>query len=236
MRSRLLSCLLVWFFAAALNGQSFNDKIYQAYITGDMNGWEKTLKENNPDELKPADLYDFAMAHYGFIGYCLGRDQKQRARPYLDKVELMADKLADLYPEQAEYIALRGALYGFQMSYQPHKSMFIGPKAQKKVNLALEKDPECPQALIEKGNMNYWMPGIFGGSKTKALADYEKAIRLMENNPSLIRNNWYYLNIQMILASWSEESGRTFAAREIYRKLIQLEPRFSWAREKLEKK
>jgi tetratricopeptide (TPR) repeat protein len=231
MRIVLFLLVVLSFYPSA--AQDFREKIYHSYITGNMDSWETQLKSGNWRVLNRADQYEFAMAHYGFIGYCLGRDQKSRARPYLDNVELIADELIAKYPDDPCYLALRGALYGFRINYQPQKAMFLGPKALKKVSLALSKDPGCPQAWIESGNKDWFMPTIFGGSKTLAITEYEKAINIFAKDPSFTSGNWYYLNIQMILASWYLERGRTFAAHEIYRNLIKQEPRFTWAQEKL---
>jgi len=222
-------------FPSALPAQEFRKKMYQAYLSGDMDTWERSIKSLKAQEMKLDDRYSFAMLHYGLIGYCLGRDQKQRARPYLDQVEVIAGDLLKTDPDNPAYLALRGALYGFRISYQPQKSPFLGPKALKKVNEALEKGPDCPQAWIESGNKDWWMPEIFGGSRVKALAGYENAIRLMEKDPALTNENWYYLNVNMILANWYEARGRTFDAREIYRKMVAFEPDFTWAKEKLSK-
>ena len=236
MRKFLFVALLI--FLADLGGtaQTFRQQIYRSYITGDMDGWEKLLQENTGKMKVEKDLYDYAMAHYGFIGYCIGRDQKQRARPWLDRVEVIADELVAKYPQDPRYYALRGALYGFRISYQPQKAMFIGPKALKQVNRALEKGPDCAQAWIENSNKDYFMPEIFGGSKVNGIAGYEKAIRMMEKDLDFIKENWYYLNVHMILASWYEQRGRSFASHEMYRKVLEIEPRFAWANEKLAKK
>jgi hypothetical protein len=201
-----------------------------------MDAWEKLLKDGPAIMITPADRYELAMAHYGFIGYCLDHEQKQRASPYMDLVEVIVNKLVKDFPDDPRYIALRGALYGFRFIYDPQKILVIGPKALKTVNQALKMGPECPQAWIETGNKDWWMPEIFGGSRLEALADYEKAIRMMERDPDFIRGNWYYLSVNMVLANWYEQCGRTYAAREICRKMVTLEPEFEMARQKLDKK
>jgi tetratricopeptide (TPR) repeat protein len=80
------------------------------------------------------------------------------------------------------------------------------------------------------------MPEIFGGSKVRAITKYEKAISILEKDPAKVNFNWYYLNASIILASRYEATGRTFAAREIYRKLIEFEPLFNFPKEKLLKR
>ena len=92
----------------------FRDGIYRAYITRDMDAWEKLLKDSPVIMITPADRYELAMAHYGFIGYCLEHEQKQRARPYMDFVEVVVSRLVKDFPDDPRYVALRGALYGFR--------------------------------------------------------------------------------------------------------------------------
>ena len=213
--------------------RSFRETIYEAYISGDMDLWERTLKERLTASLDPEGWYETAMACYGFIGYCLSREEKARARPYLDQAEEIAGKLLAENPQDPRFVALRGALYGFRFIYQPQKIMIIGPKALNTINRAMELGPDCPQAWIEAGNKDWWMPAIFGGSRERAVEEYEKAILMIENDRLEIKNNWYYLNIQMVLAGWYKERNMTFRAREVYRKILAAEPRFNWASEML---
>ncbi len=235
MRIRAGIILLLSLFCYSLMAQDFNEKVYNLYIHGDMDSWEKLLNAGNWKVMERSDQYDFAMAHYGFIGYCIGSGQKARAKPYLEVVEQISEDLLIRIPDDPTYLSLRAGLYGFRIGYQPQKAMFIGPKALKILNNAFQKAPDCPQAWIESGNKNWSTPEIFGGSKIKAIADYEKAIKMMERDPLFISRSWYYLNANTILASWYQSRNRTFAAREIYRKLIKIEPGFTWALEKLNK-
>ena len=83
--------------------------------------------------------------------------------------------------------------------------------------------------------MSYHMPEVFGGSKFKGLASYEKAISAMEKDPAGIKKNWYYVRINMVLADWYLTRNRTFAAHEIYRKMIAMEPGMEEAKQRLAK-
>jgi tetratricopeptide (TPR) repeat protein len=219
---------------ASLSAQNLKDSIYTSYITGDMSSWERALiNVKSPEKLGTPALYEVAMAHYGFIGYCLGRDEKSRARPYLDKAEELTTVLLAREPDDPRFLALRGALYGLRLGYQPQKVMTLGPKAQKIIGRAVELGPESPQVWIESGNKDWHMPAAFGGSREKAIQEYKMAIQLMEKDPDFIKQNWYYLNVHMILASWYESRNMSYFAHETYRKILQVEPRFNWAREKL---
>jgi tetratricopeptide (TPR) repeat protein len=232
MARNLITAALLILSAFSAGGQDFNQEIYQAYISGNMSRWEGLIRRPLPT-YSQLDPYDYAMACYGFIGYCMGMDDKSAARPYLNRLEKMTDSLLERHPDDPRILALRGALYGFRMNYQPQKIPFIGPKSLSYIQQAIEKGPECPQAWAEAGNKDWYMPALFGGSRERALQEYEKAIGLMEKNPGSIRGSWYYLNINMILAGWYAQQSRTFAANEIYRKLLAMEPDFNWARQEL---
>jgi len=231
--------ILVFLILSALFGntfsQDFNESIYQAYISGNIPAWEDLLKARDTGKLTVGESYDVAMVYYGIIGHYLGNDQKKKARSFLPRLESLTAELLQRQPNDPRFIALNGALLGFKMSFQPSTMFVLGPRALDAITLALEKGPDCPQAWVESGNKDYHMPEIFGGSKEKALEEYGKAIGLMEKDPHFNSKNWYYLNINVVLAGWCEKRSRTFAAREIYRKLILTEPQFNLAREKLGK-
>lgn len=235
MKMRYIAMFLLLVPFGQLGAQGMKEDLYRYYVANDWDSWEKLIAGGQWNTLPASDQYEFAMAHYGFIAWCLGHDQKVRAKPYLEKAELMTDDLLKRSPGDARFLALRGALFGFRLLYEPHKIMSIGPKSLKNINEAIEKDPDCAPAWIELGNMDWSTPGFLGGSKLEALAEYEKAIKLMEKNPEFIRHSWYYLNVNMILANWYQTRGRTFASHEVYRKVLQIEPEFSRAKQELAK-
>lgn len=213
--------------------QTFRDQLYQYYISGQMNAWESLMNQKARQIHSEQDRYELALAYYGYIGYCLGSEQKDKARQYIEWGEKLADQLLEVRPGQPEYLALRGAYYGFRMGFQPQKIMSLGPKSLRLVNQAVEAGPDNPYALIEEANKDWWMPEIFGGSKDRALKGYERAVSQFEKDPESAKNNWYYLNIQMILADWYIERGMAARSTYLYKKLLRFEPDFEWAKEKL---
>ncbi|MCX6226769.1 MAG: hypothetical protein NTV01_18815 [Bacteroidia bacterium] len=71
MKSRALVIFILMMIIYSVNAQSFNEQIYYAYLARDMNLWSKVMQDSEKKLNKPGEKYDFAMAHYGFIGYCL---------------------------------------------------------------------------------------------------------------------------------------------------------------------
>lgn len=231
----LISYLIILIFSPCPGSaqESFRSGIYSSYISGDMNRWESLIKAT-PAPVRDAEaLYEYALSHYGFIGFCMAKDEKGKARDYFQKTSELSARLVELRPADPRFVALEGALYGFQMAFKPHLMPVIGPKSLKALNRALELGPTTPQALIESGNKDWFMPAVFGGSKERAMKQYETALSIMGRDEYFTKGNWYFLHSQMILAGWYEEMGLHSRARGIYLKIIGIEPEFMWAMEKL---
>jgi hypothetical protein len=69
-------------------------KIYNAYLKGDMVSWKNTVDTMLKVKVQ-SDDYKFELLNYlyGYIGWCLGNEKKPEARTYLDKAELIIKDL-----------------------------------------------------------------------------------------------------------------------------------------------
>ncbi len=214
---------------------SFRSKIYQSYIESDIKLWEETL--NNPDYTFSSveDRYEKAMAIYGFVGFCIDSEEKELAKTYLDQLLLICDQLLIENPDDPRFHALRGAGYGFQMALQMHLMMVLGPKSMKTLQHAKELGPEIPQVLVELGNQDWAMPKALGGDQANANRLFRKAITSLQADPEKIKDNWYYIKIQMILADRYEQLELPNLAESIYQNILEFEPNFKLAQTKLDK-
>lgn len=93
--------------------------------------------------------------------------------------------------------------------------------------------PDRPEGWIENGNALYYMPKIFGGSKEKAMESYNKAIQLMEKDSEMVKRNWMYLNVLMVLGQSYEKTGNFQFAKITCEKVLRTEPDFTYMREEL---
>jgi len=192
------------------------------------------MLDNTPPPTNDSNKeYEYLIAYCGFIGYCAEADKKAVGKKYLIRAMTLTDGLLERHPDDPRFLALKGSLYGLKMGFTNRLAPILGPKAEKNINRALEIDPGTPQALVEMGNKFWNMPKLMGGSHSKAIAEYEKAIRLMDNDEEFRRENWYYLNVMVTLAKWYEEEGRISQTKRICRKLLEIEPDFRWPQEKL---
>ena len=209
---------------------------YRAYVNGEMAqwpGWIDQLETEYRSSDDPQDLYDLLIAYYGYVAYLIGVDRHDTATRFLEEGRSYLDELDD-YPSYRSYTeSLRGAFLAYEIGMNRSKAIWLGPRSMKHINRAVELDPRNPIAWMEKGNAEYHMPRIFGGSYEKAASYFRKAIRLFEQSPESLRCNWRYLNALAWLAQSYDKSGQVKKARQVYGELLCLEPDFDWVKKDL---
>ena len=89
------------------------------------------------------------------------------------------------------------------------------------------------EKALEKANMEYYRPVVFGGSKIRAVPHYEKAVALYEADQAMIKNYWMYLNALAALANAYAETGNLRKADHMYQRILIIEPGFKWIREEV---
>lgn len=214
----------------------FKSRIYNSYIKGEMEGWKETItqmeqvyKSKGNEEF----LYELLMAQYGYIGFCLKEEYKKEASKLLDKARINLEILKQKDPDNAEYLALEGAFLGYEMGLHKLKAMVLGPKAKKKIDEAVERDPGLVRTLLEKGNQLYFSPKIVGGDTEKAIEYYSKAISKIESNKVALKQNWIYVNSLLVLAQAYEKMGNLNYTCAIYEKIMEYDPDIKWVKNDL---
>ena len=91
--------------------------------------------------------------------------------------------------------------------------------------------PEFPRIYLIRGTMKYNTPGIFGGSYKDALKNFNKSVSLYERqNEDTASCDWGYLEA-LTWAGRSQEKLENFdAALYSYKKVLSIEPDFSWVK------
>ena len=217
-------------------GQDYQLSIYTAYLQKNMNVWKEVMDEmevNYKTESNPTLLYDLVEAEYGYVAFCISLKKRKEARVVLKKAEEHINLLLEDGLENAKIFSLLGALYGFRVYLEPLKALKYRGRSKKANQTAIRLGPDEPQAWMEKANNEYYSPAIFGGSKRRAVPLYENAVKLYELSPERIHQNWLYLNCLTGLGMAYENTGQFRNAKEVYKKLLKLEPSFSWVRDDL---
>jgi tetratricopeptide (TPR) repeat protein len=220
----------------ALHAQDYQSAIYQAYLHEKMDTWKALMEQMEEEYMRTTDpdlLYDLLEIEYGYMGYLVSWKRKKEAEEVLKRAESHMALLSKMGLEDARVLSIRGAFYGYQIMLDPLKAPSLGKKSIKANEQAMKLDPEEPHVWMEKANIDYYQPKIFGGSKRRAVPNYEKAVELFESSPERTRENWVYLNCLAGLGIAYENTRNYSEAGGVYRKLLKLEPSFKWVKEDL---
>lgn len=208
--------------------------IYQAFIGNKMEEWKRTVDDMEQKQPFHNDqLLELVNYQYGYIAWCIGNQRMKEARIYLDRAYSTLKKLKENQGNASIVSAYEAAFYGFEIGLAQYKAPYYGLKSIDAVKNALALDPKNWMAYIQSGNIQYYMPAIFGGSKNEALQLYKKAQVLMEKDPNNIHENWNYLNLLLQLGEGHAQRKDFDQAAAYYEKIISLEPRFLWVKNEL---
>ncbi|MFZ5941430.1 MAG: tetratricopeptide repeat protein [Bacteroidota bacterium] len=235
MKRFAITGILIFLYITAF-AQGYDRLFYEAYRDSRMDRW-LSLMEDMEKEWKEtgnrALLNDLAVAQYGYIAYLMSEKDHKTARIYIRKNEEALETLKQGRMPGALVYSLESALFGFKVGVEKYKAVIYGPRSMEAIEKALGLDSINPFALQVRANMEYFRPPLFGGSKEGSIPWYEKAVRYYEAAPALTTGNWVYLNCLTSLAIAYEQTGRRSQAGELYRKILRLEPGFTWVRDEL---
>lgn len=239
LRSKILIPLVAAYFAVGSGlayGQSYQSRIYNAYLEKRMDTWKEVMDEMEAEYKVTFEgdlLYEIIEAEYGYTAYCISVKSRREAREEVEKATGYINQMVVSDPENPRVRSLRGAFYGFRVYLEPFRAFKNKNRSEEANQRAIQLGPKEPQAWMEKANIEFYTPAILGGSKKSAVPLYEKAVRLFESAPERIVQNWIYLNCLTGLAIAYEKTGETGKAGVIYRKLLEMEPNFRWVRDDL---
>ncbi|MBN2805540.1 MAG: tetratricopeptide repeat protein [Prolixibacteraceae bacterium] len=233
-RSKHIHITLLLILAFSLAQGSARNSIYQAFITNNMHRWKLTIDsmEQKPGKTDE-QLLELINYQYGYIAWCIGNKRLNEARLYLDKAFSNLRRLEKDKQHASRLSTYLAAFYGFEIGLAQYKAPYYGLKSIDAAKKALALDENSWMAYIQSANIQYYMPSIFGGSKTEALHLYEKALNLLENDNNNIDKNWNYLNLMVQLGEGYTMLGDYDKAATYYEKIISIEPGFSWVKDEL---
>lgn len=213
---------------------NYSDSIYKAYSRGKMDKWLELMNncEKNVNQNNVAEQFELISYYYGYTAWLIGAEKYDTAKEYIEKSELIIDKLLEESPENATLLAYKGAYIAFTIGISKIKALYLGPRSMKFINKSLALDPENIQGNIEKGNSMYYRPSTFGGDKTEAIEYYEKAVESFEKQ-GLVVNNWMYINTMTALGQAYEATDQIKLAKLCYEKIIRIFPNFMWVEDEL---
>ncbi len=234
MRIWLISLFLICTATISIGQNAYREPIYLAYVQGDMSRWEAIIRlmEERSDDFSDEERKELISYYYGYISFLLETDQKDKVQDYIIKGEKHLNALLKSAPNDVTALAYKGSFIGFRIGTNKFKALTLGKESISYINRAYKLDSQNVQAILDKGNLLYHMPGMFGGDKKEAVRLYEKAVLRMEKHQNL-KQNWLYLNVLTTIARHYEEEKQWQKAVLIYEKILQQEPEFTWVKDTL---
>ncbi|MGQ9820134.1 MAG: hypothetical protein ACUVQ1_09490 [Candidatus Kapaibacteriales bacterium] len=225
----ILMIILTW-IDIALFGQT-SIAIYNAYVQGNMIEWKKVMDsfkaKTNSEKL---ELINY---QYGYVAYCIDQKKESEAETYIKKAESLLTELEKHKYELSTVYAYKSAFIGFKIGLSPYKAPFLGQESLSYAKKSVTTDTINYFGYIQLGNIAFYTPAMFGGSKKEALKYYLKALQIMQRNSALLKNNWNYLNLLVTIINSYYEIGQYKLAEMYCKKALDIETKFDWVKNNL---
>jgi tetratricopeptide (TPR) repeat protein len=225
----------IWFMLLSIKVWG-NDRlrIYNAYVHNDMKIWKHIIDSIQQEDKKSnATLLTLVNYQYGYVGWCIGLNFDKEAENYISLMEKNIALLEKKNYRLSMIYAYQSALYGYRIGLSPVRAPFYGPKSIKYAENSLKLDKNNYFALMQAGNIHYYMPRIFGGSIKEAISYFLRAKTAMEKNSTDIHYNWNYLHLLTLIAQAYTKAEDYQSAARYYDLILKIEPEFQWIKDEL---
>ena len=118
-----------------------------------------------------------------------------------------------------------------QMGFSPMKGMTLGSQSGIHIGKAISLDSLNAAAWKQHASSKYFTPKMFGGDIQEAIKSYEFTISLFEKSNQT--KDWMYLDALAWLGVAYEKTGQKEKAKTIYEKALEIEPGFTWIKNRL---
>ncbi len=132
----------------------------------------------------------------------------------------------------SESNVLSAGIYMMKLSLNQSEAPALVSKIYSLLGQAEAIDSNNPRIYLIKGIMLFHTPEMFGGSKTGALANFNRALKLFENQKGR-KIKWGYLNTLAWKGQTLAALGKTNEARKVYSEALKIEPGFTWVKNNL---
>jgi len=222
--------ILVLMLVAKLAYCQFSDQqLYQAYMQADLSMWGQYIDAQDWSRLSHAERKRLINYEYGYIPVLADQKRMDEAARYLKQYNqhLSAEQK---YLSQADYLAYLSASHAY--AYLLDKSLILseGMQSFKIAKQAVEADESNVIALTLKGNVDFYAPKLFGGSKEKAMEMFLKAEKSMEQDP-YYQYLWNLPAMQLCIAQCYEKLGDLEAAIRQTNKILARHPNFKYVKD-----
>lgn len=204
--------------------------LYEAYLAQDFQVWKTAIDQSQSSQMTIKQIEDIINYEYGYVAVCLGAKNTEEAERVMQFMERQLDLLEQHQYQPAVVNLYRSVLYAFKIPSNKWDVVSLATKSVKCAQKAYEHDPKNPLVVNLQGNVDFFRPKLFGGSKKNALYNYEKAVELFEQQ-NQTTHNWNYLATLLSMAQAYEKTGNLQKADLICQKILQIAPNFKYLNE-----
>ena len=202
-------------------GQVEINQIEKAANTLDV----KTLKRLSED----LSGYDYALSQYRLALSANLTNQTDVAKTAINKSMEKLQQLEENAPENVEVKALLAQVYGYKIALEPFKGMYYGPKSGNTLQQAESISPNNPRVLLVKGIGALNTPAMFGGSADVAFDSFNKSIDAYADD-QYSDYHWGFAEAYTWRGLVHQQRGDMVNAQADWRKAIEIEPNYAWAK------
>lgn len=235
-RCKILFLLLFALFPFSLMA-SERESIYNAYIFNDMESWKRIIDRMHtiPDKTVEQEL-DLLNFEYGYIGWCMGNKKTSLVKIYMDRVEVRIASLRKRDVKPALLYAYESACLGYRVGLNKFKAPVLGRKSVTAAEKSVKLDPNNAFGYVQLGNIDYYRPALFGGSKREAIKYYliaEKLYLSKMKSGEVEGKDWNVLALWVQIAQAYDALDEVKRADGYYKKILAKEPNFKWVKDNL---
>lgn len=203
--------------------------VCKAYLTNDLILWKSTIdKLENQQSKTDAIVLELLNYYYGYISRCIKVKKMEEAELCLEKANNHVKSLENKSVAPGFVNLYKSAFWGYEISFSNYKAPLLSGKITDAAKSAIKADKNNPLCYIQYGHTEYYKPSSFGGSKTLALANYLKALQLMEKNQTDFLGDWNYLNLLACIGRTYLALDNNNMAKSFYDKALKIAPDFWW--------
>ena len=224
MKQTLLTIFILTSFSL------FANDLYKAYLAGDMQKWGDYLAQTDQrTDFSVEELASIANYEYGYIAWCLDEKRNDEAKHRLKQFVNRINCLDSLHYDPSMIAVFRSSVCAYDLSLYKRDLVKTMKEAIHYTELGVKLDPKNPLALTLQGNVKFYTPAMFGGSKKEALDFFLKAEYLMRENK--MTDCWNFRALQLCIAQCYEKVESKKAAINYCEKILSEVPDFAYVRD-----
>lgn len=233
-RSKYTLIFLLIFASIVDLKANYSSEIYRYYDYNQMKEWKNLIDQIDTVKNKNNSLIlELVNYQYGYIAWCIGNKKNDEAEEYLNLAEKNIEFLEQEKYNLSMVNAYKSAFYGYRIGLNTWLAPFIGTKSSDCAKLAMKLDENNPYGYIQYANIQFYMPAIFGGSKSDALKYYLKAKKLMEKNSGFIKEDWNYISLLTSIGKVYWAMGDLQTTKVFFEKIMQITSQYDWVKKEM---